>query len=591
MDHPIAAVERPGADRPGTGQATSPGGLRYHRPAIPMLEILETDPARFEIRTPWHVFTGDLGHGVVLQALRGEDGAPGPWICHSGNILEFRHRGRRASLDVESHLVRAGLERAPGRVVLWHESRLPLPHPARWRPGRRRDAALLLRYDYAILADSPVLHLTVTLRADPPEVTLDRPCLTTALDQMSPSAEGGAVRRALAWAASTDGAGASRPWPAPGGPGTLPVRLHEGAARHLAFPSEGGAPSQTCHLRLVDGGRLASVQGAAHGDGRLHWAVLRYAGASLGPGEPMILREERLLVPGGAAAEAPDEAGLDLARPVASPARPEALAPRPPAVFLGDRILAWTESRRRILLMPDDIDLTPSILEDGRWEWQVAATLRRLLAPGMRVADVGANIGAHTLVMADAVGPSGQVHAFEAHPVLAGLLADSVAMNGLGGVVTVHGGAAILDRDGGEVVLAAAERHRGSGHVVPARAAPGHEAAYPQRLAVPARTLDAALAGLGALDLLRMDVEGSEPLALRGAVGLIARSPRLRLLMEWSVPMMASRADVGALVAWLAGLGFRAWRIEPDASLCAIPDAALGALPHADLVFARDDPA
>src|SRR5437588_2112477 len=41
---------------------------------------------------------------------------------------------------------------------------------------------------------------------------------------------------------------------------------------------------------------------------------------------------------------------------------------RPPAIFLGDRVLCWTHRGRRIYLVPQDIDLTPRILLSGDWE-------------------------------------------------------------------------------------------------------------------------------------------------------------------------------------------------------------------------------
>ena len=47
------------------------------------------------------------------------------------------------------------------------------------------------------------------------------------------------------------------------------------------------------------------------------------------------------------------------------------------------------------------------------YERQTRAALRRLVKPGALVLDIGANIGAHTLSLANLVGPAGQVLAFE----------------------------------------------------------------------------------------------------------------------------------------------------------------------------------
>src|SRR4051812_5159338 len=50
------------------------------------------------------------------------------------------------------------------------------------------------------------------------------------------------------------------------------------------------------------------------------------------------------------------------------------------------------------------------------YEEAVEKTLLELLRPGMRVADVGAHIGFDTILMARAVGESGEVLAFEPDP-------------------------------------------------------------------------------------------------------------------------------------------------------------------------------
>jgi hypothetical protein len=53
------------------------------------------------------------------------------------------------------------------------------------------------------------------------------------------------------------------------------------------------------------------------------------------------------------------------------------------------------------------------------------------------------------------------------------------------------------------------------------------------------------------VDLIHMDIEGSEPRALRGAQAVIERSPKIKIITEWSVGMMSTRTDVGEYVKWL----------------------------------------
>ena len=254
--------------------------------------------------------------------------------------------------------------------------------------------------------------------------------------------------------------------------------------------------------------------------------------------------------------------------------------------YLGDgRAVALTHRGDKIFLDTRDLGLTPHIATHGIWEADVEAVLGRLLRPGHLVAEVGANMGYHTLAMAEAVGPSGHIDSFEANPAVLPLLRATLAVNGLDGVVTLHPAAA-LDSPG-EVEFSSDPDHIGSGHV----ALEGEAANYSRQVRVPSVTLDAVLAGIPALDLLRMDAEGSEPQVLRGAAALLNRSPTLRIVTEWSAPMMAVRCDLPALVAWLRDeLGFQFWKLGQSAVLEPVAAEALPGLPHGEVVMARSLP-
>jgi FkbM family methyltransferase len=64
--------------------------------------------------------------------------------------------------------------------------------------------------------------------------------------------------------------------------------------------------------------------------------------------------------------------------------------------------------------------------------------LSGVLEKGATAVDIGANLGYFSLVMADMVGPSGTVHAFEPNPAIADRLARTCDINGYRERVTVH---------------------------------------------------------------------------------------------------------------------------------------------------------
>lgn len=70
------------------------------------------------------------------------------------------------------------------------------------------------------------------------------------------------------------------------------------------------------------------------------------------------------------------------------------------------------------------------------------------------------------------------------------------------------------------------------------------------------------------VDVIKMDVEGHEGRALRGMRGLLARSPDVKLMMEFGPEMLAG-SGVGPVevVDFLRGLGLSAWRIGQDGGI------------------------
>jgi FkbM family methyltransferase len=252
--------------------------------------------------------------------------------------------------------------------------------------------------------------------------------------------------------------------------------------------------------------------------------------------------------------------------------------------YLGDhKGLAVLNDGSRIYVDTRDVSLTPSLILYGCWEPWIERALIGLVRPGAIAVDLGANFGYYTIALAWAVGPRGKVYAFEANPQLAGLLSATVATNGLRDRV-VLANAAIIDRE--EVVkLHVDPQFVGGGHL-----SFGAEEPALEHYSVAGTTLCVALAGIERIDILRMDIEGSEPLALRGAEALIRNSPELVIVCEWSVPMMAAHCDLGGLIDWLSEMGFSFWEILIDSSLRPVSREGLLTLNHCDVAIARDDP-
>jgi FkbM family methyltransferase len=83
---------------------------------------------------------------------------------------------------------------------------------------------------------------------------------------------------------------------------------------------------------------------------------------------------------------------------------------------------------------------------DGYHDPELARILKLIVRPGDVCIDIGANVGAYTLVMAFAAGPEGKVIAVEPNPHVADEMRANLALNRLGNVRVVE--AALTEEDG-----------------------------------------------------------------------------------------------------------------------------------------------
>jgi FkbM family methyltransferase len=179
----------------------------------------------------------------------------------------------------------------------------------------------------------------------------------------------------------------------------------------------------------------------------------------------------------------------------------------------------------------------------------------QLLRPGMTVVDAGANIGEYTLVAARRVAPGGSVHAFEPTPAVVDWLRRNVALNDLHNVVI---NPVALSNAAGDVELFFDPMEPVSNSIVSLWHATGVAT-------VPATTLDEYVgrAGLAAVDVLKIDVEGAEIMALEGAGRLLAGEEAPIILVEANEGTLArSGRTMRDLIALLEGHGYACGTID-----------------------------
>lgn len=214
------------------------------------------------------------------------------------------------------------------------------------------------------------------------------------------------------------------------------------------------------------------------------------------------------------------------------------------------------------VVVPDSLNLITSYVlrEQGDWFEDEIKFLRRLLKPGQKIIDIGANHGVYALSMAKCVGPAGRVWAFEPASRTAALLATSIAANGYDQVVLEK--CALSNMTG--------TAHLGLNANSELNALVHGDQPGVESEAVPLSTLDACMEthAWSDIDFMKIDAEGEEANILRGGACFFAtESP----LVQYEVK--AGNEMHLELVQAFAEMGYGSYRLVPGLDLLAPFDA------------------
>ena len=170
------------------------------------------------------------------------------------------------------------------------------------------------------------------------------------------------------------------------------------------------------------------------------------------------------------------------------------------------------------------------------YEPQLTAFIAEAVRPGSVFVDVGANIGLFTLLAARCASPGGRILAFEPHPGARAQLRELIDMNGLTDGVTVSD-AALSDRSAPATTLFLSSDSSLS-TLDPTFAPLGGLHPFRTGVKVPVSSLDDWLEASGppwaiaSIDVMKIDVEGTEERVIRGMTRTLARHPSLKIVCE-----------------------------------------------------------
>jgi FkbM family methyltransferase len=296
-------------------------------------------------------------------------------------------------------------------------------------------------------------------------------------------------------------------------------------------------------------------------------------------------------------------------------------------IYLGpNKLLVKTNWGAQIVVPSFNIDVAIGVIRDGVIEPWTTRLVQELLREGHHYFNAGGNFGYYMVLGGQIVGERGSVKVVEPNPHIVPFLMANLYYGGIPNRTRVYK-CALGITTGDTVTFAFDPQYLGGG----GRAHPSHDYIFlPDfedciwtassiarlfddndelvigkglmlRFETKTRTIDAICAGGPPLDLIHLDIEGAEPLALAGARNTIAQSPNLRLITEWSAGEHFGKASPDTQEAFRSfwnqadQLGFRPRqllpKIESDGSIHVSAPLDFTYMteraPHCDYVWTR----
>jgi FkbM family methyltransferase len=195
------------------------------------------------------------------------------------------------------------------------------------------------------------------------------------------------------------------------------------------------------------------------------------------------------------------------------------------------------------------------------WEHEadVIRVFRTFLSQRSVVLDIGANFGLYTALAGSIVKNYGKLYAFEGNPRVFESLQRTIVANNLYFNPAIVAANILVSSESGRGLLHYSANLPSGGTMSDVALCGGVR----HTVEVGMTTIDDFLPPDLLVDLVKIDVEGHEPLVLRGMERTIARSPDIRIIMEFAENLLAHTLNPRDFVDYIRGLGFGVCRVLP----------------------------
>lgn len=200
-------------------------------------------------------------------------------------------------------------------------------------------------------------------------------------------------------------------------------------------------------------------------------------------------------------------------------------------------------------------------------EADVIRVFRTFLTQRSVVLDIGANFGLYTALSASIVKEHGRLYAFEGNPRVFESLQRTIVANDLYFNSNIVSANLLMSSESGRGRLYYSANLPSGGTMSDVMLLGGKR----HSVEVEMTTVDDFLPSDLRVDLVKIDVEGHEPLVLRGMERTIARSPDIRIVIEFAENLLAHTVEPADFLDQIRALGFAICHVLPGFKLKLVP--------------------
>lgn len=186
-------------------------------------------------------------------------------------------------------------------------------------------------------------------------------------------------------------------------------------------------------------------------------------------------------------------------------------------------------TKYKLYIATQDESIAPHLMMDGFWETWLTQFLAGTVKKGNVCFDIGANFGYYSILMSALSGSNGRVVAVEANKTIAGMLRNTSCINKPGFEVCELA----LSNEEGSAALMIPSNYLGGSSIIHQDIMAQFQTQVQNTRATSLDILANEL-NINKIDVIKIDVEGAEPMVFEGMKYVLKNNPQIKIVMEYS---------------------------------------------------------